>query len=648
LAKLGSNDAKGLLDEMVAMYQDNSTNNVYQTGPSWGILRYTAGQAFVTALKDKLDGTSSLNPYAEATVGYIMGDNSSNLSFIVGFGANHADRPHHRNYYLVDDIMADKNSVSVPTRNEQFGFLVGGAKDPSQYHDVTSDYESTEGGIDYNAGLVSALGYINSIVAPVDTNKFGHPTPVLPESLTLCGLASINIALQEPAPNGVDISWYNVQNDVPSLINGSNGASSIEVTSAGTYMCVFDSVGEWSTSASIEITGVLPDINLGEEILLCSPAFTTLDAGVGGNGVSYSWSINGFDLQNNERTLTIYSPGTYSVEIQALGCDSKNASVLVESRLPSVSHDTVCVAGDVSLNIFGGDGIYQWYDSPESESPLHEGDSYSPSITESTTYYVADASSINITVGPNISSHTLTGGQNAGNVGVIFDAHVGFEISQMTITPKIYDSNPVQVTFELSQNGNVIETYTSSTVNNGGDENPHTITFNSPIVIPSEGTYQLTPSGGNQLLWYDGGADFTNYSEDGVISFIGDTRDDETNSFAGIFDIQIQTGSQCDRFPVFGVIDDKERLSRLDYLTQAYQSSGNYPLFGAVHLCLFQLQRSKVVLRLCLPYSCLKGFNGNFLDGNLSRLILCLIQLYRSHFLSGFDHFFLLFLRLIF
>lgn len=555
LAKLGSSEAKLLLDEMVAMYQGNSSNYVYQTGPAWGVLRYVAGQAFVTGLKDKLDGTTSLNPYADGTIGYIMGDNSRNLSFIVGFGANHADRPHHRNYYLVDDIMADKNSVPVPTRNEQFGFLVGGAKDPSQYHDVTSDYESTEGGIDYNAGLVSALGYINSIVAPVDTNKFGHPTPILPESINICGSSSVLIELQEPVPNGVDVSWYNVQNDISTLINGSQGARSIEVTAAGIYMCVFDSVGEWSTSSSIEITGEIPEINLGGDVLLCSPAYTILDAGVEGAGISYVWKINNFTLENNRRTLAVYAPGTYSVEIQALGCTSKSASVVVESRLPLVSHDTICTAGSVNLSLSGGDGVYQWYASPDAETPIYEGNSYNVTISESVTYYVGDASSINIMVGPNIASNGLTGGQNAGNVGVYFDAHVGFEISQMTVIPKIYDSNPVQVTFELSQNGVAIGTYTSETVANGGDENPHTITFSTPIIISSPGTYKLTPAGGNQIVWYDGGANFQDFSEAGVITFTGDTREEKANSFLGIFDIQIQTGSQCDRFPVFAVVD---------------------------------------------------------------------------------------------
>jgi hypothetical protein len=39
-------------------------------------------------------------------------------------------------------------------------------------------YAYDEGGIDYNAGLVGALGYIVSKVAPVDTSKFGTSTGI--------------------------------------------------------------------------------------------------------------------------------------------------------------------------------------------------------------------------------------------------------------------------------------------------------------------------------------------------------------------------------------------------------------------------------------------------------------------------------------
>jgi hypothetical protein len=62
----------------------------------------------------------------------------------------------------------------IPTRNKQFGSLVGFTKASSgSFNESVGNYEQTEGGIDYNAGLVAALGYIVSKMAPVDTSKFG-------------------------------------------------------------------------------------------------------------------------------------------------------------------------------------------------------------------------------------------------------------------------------------------------------------------------------------------------------------------------------------------------------------------------------------------------------------------------------------------
>ena len=50
--------------------------------------------------------------------------------------------------------------------------MVGGTLDPSQFQDQTGSYQYTEGCIDYNAGLVAALGYVLALTAPVDTVTF--------------------------------------------------------------------------------------------------------------------------------------------------------------------------------------------------------------------------------------------------------------------------------------------------------------------------------------------------------------------------------------------------------------------------------------------------------------------------------------------
>jgi hypothetical protein len=56
--------------------------------------------------------------------------------------------------------------------------MVGGNRNSSQYVESIQDYAQSEGGIDYNAGLVGALAYIVSKNAPADTSKFGLPVQI--------------------------------------------------------------------------------------------------------------------------------------------------------------------------------------------------------------------------------------------------------------------------------------------------------------------------------------------------------------------------------------------------------------------------------------------------------------------------------------
>ena len=107
-----------------------------------------------------------VDPYSLASVEYIMGNNSANFSFITGFGDKYARYPHYRNVYLDDSN--NMSECEIDDNHRQLGYLVGGSFNPDEYPDNINNYQTGEGGIDYNAGLVGALGYINSIVCPVE------------------------------------------------------------------------------------------------------------------------------------------------------------------------------------------------------------------------------------------------------------------------------------------------------------------------------------------------------------------------------------------------------------------------------------------------------------------------------------------------
>ncbi len=145
----------------------------WRGGEPWGVLRFPANQAFVCALYDKLTGEDKLSQYIYTTVDYLMGHNGNNFSYIVGFGDKYPAYSHHRNLYRVDLNDLEKEQAKLPKIDDnykfaQLGYLVGGSRNNGEYKDDVNNYSGTEGGIDYNAGLVGALAYINSKVNPVN------------------------------------------------------------------------------------------------------------------------------------------------------------------------------------------------------------------------------------------------------------------------------------------------------------------------------------------------------------------------------------------------------------------------------------------------------------------------------------------------
>ena len=138
----------------------------------WGVLRFPCNQAFVRALYDKLTGEETLSPYISATVDYMLGHNGQNFSYVVGFGDKYPAYAHHRNLFRTDinDLKNEQAKLPRVDKNYKFaqiGYLVGGSRENGQYNDDVNNYSGTEGGIDYNAGLVGALGYINAKLNPI-------------------------------------------------------------------------------------------------------------------------------------------------------------------------------------------------------------------------------------------------------------------------------------------------------------------------------------------------------------------------------------------------------------------------------------------------------------------------------------------------
>ncbi len=130
-------------------------------GIKWGNLRYASSVAFISLMyadmiSDKTQKQRFVD-FGKSQIDYMLGDNPSNFSYVVGYGDNYPIRPHHRaasGVSTVDD--------SNPNRYIIEGALVGGpmSANDDDYQDVRDGeigWTANEVATDYNAGFTGAL-----------------------------------------------------------------------------------------------------------------------------------------------------------------------------------------------------------------------------------------------------------------------------------------------------------------------------------------------------------------------------------------------------------------------------------------------------------------------------------------------------------
>jgi len=126
----------------------------------WGSLRYASTAAFLAFVwsDDETVCTSSkkevYHNFAESQINYALGDNPRNGSYLVGFGKNPPEHPHHRTAHGSWVSM-----LTVPSfhRHILYGALVGGPDSSDGWEDNIADYTLNEVSCDYNAGFVGSV-----------------------------------------------------------------------------------------------------------------------------------------------------------------------------------------------------------------------------------------------------------------------------------------------------------------------------------------------------------------------------------------------------------------------------------------------------------------------------------------------------------
>lgn len=141
---------------------------------SWGVLRYSAAEAMVALIYSEDTGDEGALNLAKSQIDYILGDNPENMSYVIGYGSKWPAHPHHRaaNGYTYID-----NGNLKPAKNLLLGGLMGGPDSSDHYNDDGSQYQCTETGIDYDAGLLGALAGLEKIYGSADKTLDTVMTP---------------------------------------------------------------------------------------------------------------------------------------------------------------------------------------------------------------------------------------------------------------------------------------------------------------------------------------------------------------------------------------------------------------------------------------------------------------------------------------
>jgi hypothetical protein len=126
---------------------------------TWGSLRYAANTSFVALVYSDwiTDATrkARYHDFGVRQINYALGDNPRKSSYVIGFGANPPQSPHHRTAH---GSWLDSIATPVASRHVLYGALVGGPGSANDaYVDDRADYVANEVATDYNAGFTSAL-----------------------------------------------------------------------------------------------------------------------------------------------------------------------------------------------------------------------------------------------------------------------------------------------------------------------------------------------------------------------------------------------------------------------------------------------------------------------------------------------------------
>ena len=154
----------------------------------WGSLPLVANTSFLAFVySDWLQETQGdsakaqrYHEFAASQIDYILGENPSRRSYIIGYGDNYPQNPHHRTAH---GSWSDNVKIPKQTRNLLIGALVGGPDGEENWEDDRNDWVRNEVGVSYNAGLTGALAKMYAEYGGEPLTEISFPQLKEPEIL---------------------------------------------------------------------------------------------------------------------------------------------------------------------------------------------------------------------------------------------------------------------------------------------------------------------------------------------------------------------------------------------------------------------------------------------------------------------------------
>jgi hypothetical protein len=123
----------------------------------WGSLRHSTTTAFLAGVYSDWSGCTAskvktYKDFEKSQIDYALG--STGRSFVVGYGENSPQHPHHRTAH---SSWTDQMTSPTYHRHTIYGALVGGPGSTDDYSDKIDNFVNNEIACDYNAGFTGAL-----------------------------------------------------------------------------------------------------------------------------------------------------------------------------------------------------------------------------------------------------------------------------------------------------------------------------------------------------------------------------------------------------------------------------------------------------------------------------------------------------------